>query len=182
MQKNLNKKKKETQCRTSSEVKKKEKDPKVKKAWKILGYFSGILFDIESILIGIAVFLSTLLYEFNLIMQNESVAFSDIPSMLSVIDGLTAFILFRHIFVLLMAAYTRILSYFAKKRKILSFIANTIYFIVNLTLFIHLDKADKLTYAFGVLGILYLINNGKIIYDFVKGICHVNKRTNSKSK
>ena len=117
-------------------------DPKVKKAWKILGYFSGTLFDIESILIGGGVFVSTLLYQYNVAMEYENLTVDSIPLMLSAIDGLTAFIIGWHLFFLILAAYTRILSHFAKRRKILSFFSNTIFLAVNAVLWTHLGKSD----------------------------------------
>lgn len=146
------------------------KDPKKKKAWKILGYFAGILFDLESIILGGGVFLSALIYQYNVAMKNEAVVIDSVPLMLSVIDGNTTMLIAGHLFLLGLAAYTRILSYFAKKRYILSIFANGLYLGVNVSLFIHLGQ-DKLTVFFVLLSILYLTNSiVTVIYQIKRKI------------
>lgn len=173
---------------------------KVKKVWKVFGYIVGWIFDIETLLTCSALFLSTLVYEYNLTIQGEIPVVVSIPQMLITINGLQAIILMSYLYALGIAFLLRVFSYFAKKRKVFSLLSNAMYLTILIQAFYNLDKTEYFTIFLGLLILLYLSNTGKILFDFGFGIyqkkqikiknqfnknkevSHVNKRANSKLK
>ena len=146
-----------------------------KKALKIFAKISGFVFDFESIALSVAYFILTLITAYNDALSefgySGNSVVSSIPEMLCYLSGLQTVIITAPFFVMFFAVFGRITSYLARNRKILSFFANTVFLVCNGFLYSIVDGSTAYNFRFKImlamLCILYAINNGKIIFDFL---------------
>lgn len=139
-----------------------------KKFWNVFSYIFGWFSDIESIVVGVAIIYTTLIYSYNTLIEGKEIYVTNISNMLLHINGLESLVYLIRISVLIYALTFRIFSYFSKNRIAFSLITNMLYLYCNITLLNHLDLTNAFTYILLYLSILYVINTGFIIVDLGK--------------